>query len=328
MAQWRMGSLPLERVKVVLVIGCVIGLLTGCSSQLRTTIVSGSEVPKVQVTQLEPGQLIVEEVVVPPIQRERPAAASIDIPLEEPMRPVIQQEVASEIFSTSRTPDVPSKISAPFESVPAPPGEHIASSTSLASEPSMQRPATGIPPVAFEPELPALSTLHPDDVSPTPQDSLVEEPQVVAQAPVPTTPEPSTEKELVQLAKVMPPELATVDITTETLEVALSDIYFDYDQFAIREDAAELLEINAQLFAAKLAEKNIVIEGHCDERGTQSYNMVLGERRAKAVKHFLQDLGVPAENLQVVSYGKDKPFCLEQTEACWQENRRGHFVIK
>jgi len=121
MAQWRMGSLPLERVKVVLVIGCVIGLLTGCSSQLRTTIVSGSEVPKVQVTQLEPGQLIVEEVVVSPIQRERPAAASIDIPLEEPMRPVIQQEVASEIFSTSRTPDVPSEISAPLESVPAPP---------------------------------------------------------------------------------------------------------------------------------------------------------------------------------------------------------------
>lgn len=298
MAQWRMGSLSLERVKVVLVIGCVIGLLTGCSSQLRTTIVSGSEVPKVQVTQLEPGQLIVEEVVVPPIQGERPAAASIDIPLEEPMRPVIQQEVASEIFSTSRTPDVPSEISAPFESVPAPPGEQIASSTSLASEPSMQRPATGIPPVAFEPELPALPTLHPDEVSP------------------------------MQLAKVMPQELATVEITTETLEVALSDIYFDYDQFAIREEAAELLEINAQLFAAKLAEKNIVIEGHCDERGTQSYNMVLGERRAKAVKHFLQDLGVPAENLQVVSYGKDKPFCLEQTEACWQENRRGHFVIK
>ncbi len=298
MAQWRMGSLPLERVKVVLVIGCVIGLLTGCSSQLRTTIVSGSEVPKVQVTQLEPEQLIVEEVVVPPIQGERPAAASIDIPLEEPMRPVIQQEVASEIFSTSRTPDVPSEISAPFESVPAPPGEQIASSTSLASEPSMQRPATGIPPVAFEPELSALPTLQPDEVSP------------------------------MQLAKVMPQELATVEITTETLEVALSDIYFDYDQFAIREDAAELLEINAQLFAAKFAEKNIVIEGHCDERGTQSYNMVLGERRARAVKHFLQDLGVPAENLQVVSYGKDKPFCLDQTEACWQENRRGHFVIK
>jgi peptidoglycan-associated lipoprotein len=162
----------------------------------------------------------------------------------------------------------------------------------------MQRPATGIPPVAFEPELPVLPTLHPDEVSP------------------------------MQLAKVMPQELATVEITTETLEVALSDIYFDYDQFAIREEAAELLEINAQLFAAKFAEKNIVIEGHCDERGTQSYNMVLGERRAKAVKHFLQDLGVPAENLQVVSYGKDKPFCLEQTEACWQENRRGHFVIK
>ena len=88
------------------------------------------------------------------------------------------------------------------------------------------------------------------------------------------------------------------------------------------------MKANAQLLAEDLSGKHIVIEGHCDERGTQSYNMVLGERRATAVKHFLQDLGVPAENLQVVSYGKDKPFCTAQSEECWQENRRGHFVIK
>ena len=117
-------------------------------------------------------------------------------------------------------------------------------------------------------------------------------------------------------------------MSKEALEELLSDIYFDYDQFAIRDDAEVLLKSNARLLLEKFTEAKIVVEGHCDERGTQSYNMVLGERRAMAVQHFLLDLGVPAENLQVVSYGKDKPFCTEQTEVCWQDNRRGHFVIK
>ena len=112
------------------------------------------------------------------------------------------------------------------------------------------------------------------------------------------------------------------------MSAALSDIYFDYDRFSIREDAALLLKSNAQLLSATLAEKAIVIEGHCDARGTQSYNMILGEARANAIKAFLEDLGISGEKLQVVSYGKDKPFCMEQTEECWQENRRGHFVIK
>ena len=131
---------------------------------------------------------------------------------------------------------------------------------------------------------------------------------MVAQTEVLPTPEQSpVQKEPVQVAKVMPRESEPDRIMTETLEAALSDIYFDYDQFAIREDAGELLKANAQLFASKFAETYIVIEGHCDERGTQSYNMVLGERRAKAVKYFLQDLGVPAENLQAVSYGNPIP---------------------
>ena len=182
------------------------------------------------------------------------------------------------------------------------------------SEPAKQRPATGIPPISFEPELPALPTLSPDKVSPTPQEAsktAVSKPEV-----------------LMQLAKVLPQEPATVEITTGTLEAALNDIYFDYDRFSIRDDAMSLLKVNAQLLTAKFADKHIVIEGHCDERGTQSYNMVLGERRAHAVKSFLEDLGVPAENLQAVSYGKDKPFCTEPTQECWQENRRGHFLIQ
>ena len=291
MTQRRMGSLVIQVVKVVVVSGCVIGLLVGCSSRSRTTIVSVSDAPKVQVAQVEPEPVVVEEVVEEPIREVMiPAAPAIDIPVEEPARPVIRRESGPEIFATSKTPDVPSEISSRFEPspVPVPP----------ASEPAIQRPAVGIPPIAFEPELPALPTLHDDQDSP------------------------------VQVAKVMPQEPEKVEITTETLKEALSDIYFDYDRFSIREDAAVFLKANAQLLTEELAEKSIVIEGHCDERGTQSYNMVLGEARANAAKTFLEDLGISADKIQVVSYGKDKPFCMEQTEECWQENRRGHFVIK
>jgi peptidoglycan-associated lipoprotein len=72
----------------------------------------------------------------------------------------------------------------------------------------------------------------------------------------------------------------------------------------------------------------VLIEGHCDERGTLAYNLVLGERRAQSVKRYLQELGVPPSQLQIVSYGKERPFCTEHRETCWQQNRRGHFVVK
>jgi len=291
MIQRRMGSLVIQVVKVVVVSGCVIGLLAGCSSRSRTTIASVSDEPKAPVAQVEPERVVVEEVVEEPIREVMiPAAPAIDIPVEEPARPVIRRELAPEIFATSKTPDVPSEISSRFKPSPAP--------VPSTSEPALQSPEVGIPPIAFEPELPALPTLRDDQASP------------------------------VQVAKVMPQEPEKVEITTETLKEALSDIYFDYDRFSIREDAAALLQSNAHLLTEELAEKSIVIEGHCDERGTQSYNMVLGEARANAAKTFLEYLGISADKIQVVSYGKEKPFCMEQTEECWQENRRGHFVIK
>ena len=325
MTQRRMGSLVSQVVKVVVVSGCVMGLLVGCSSRSRTTIVSVSDAPKVQVAQLEPEPVVAEEVVEQPIREVMiPAVPAIDIPVEEPARPVIRRELGNEIFATSKTPDVPSEIASRSEPVPMPAseGEQMVPSMPPAFEPALERPAVGIPPIAFEPEMPALPTLRDD------QASSVEEPQVVAKDDVPATPEPPAHKEPVQVAKVMPQEPEKVEIMTETLKEALSDIYFDYDRFSLREDAEVLLKANAQLLMAELAEKKIVIEGHCDERGTQSYNMVLGEARANAAKTFLEDLGISADKLQVVSYGKDKPFCMEQTEECWQENRRGHFVIK
>lgn len=104
----------------------------------------------------------------------------------------------------------------------------------------------------------------------------------------------------------------------------LADIFFDFDQFLIRGDAQLKLEDNAAILKVTPL-GTVVIEGHCDERGTSAYNMVLGERRAQATSQYLQDLGVAASQLQIISYGKERPFCIEHSEACWQSNRRAHF---
>jgi peptidoglycan-associated lipoprotein len=87
-----------------------------------------------------------------------------------------------------------------------------------------------------------------------------------------------------------------------------------------------VLEANARRLKAENGRK-LLIEGHCDERGTVEYNLVLGERRAQTVKQYLQDLGVPSSQIQITSYGKEKPFCTDHSEACWQSNRRAHFVL-
>jgi peptidoglycan-associated lipoprotein len=103
------------------------------------------------------------------------------------------------------------------------------------------------------------------------------------------------------------------------------DAYFDLDSAEIRPDAREALQKTAS-FLKGYPQAHVTIEGHCDERGSTEYNLALGDRRANAVKQYLVNLGIPAANLNTVSYGKEKPFCLESSEACWQQNRRGHFI--
>lgn len=104
----------------------------------------------------------------------------------------------------------------------------------------------------------------------------------------------------------------------------LADIFFDFDRFVIRHDARSGLESNAGVLKSQSGEK-ILVEGHCDERGTSAYNLVLGERRAQATAQYLRDLGIPSSQIQITSYGKERPFCTEHNEACWQSNRRAHF---
>ena len=104
----------------------------------------------------------------------------------------------------------------------------------------------------------------------------------------------------------------------------LRDLYFDFDRAAIRGDAKATLNEDARILAAH-PPKAIVVEGYCDERGTSAYNLVLGDRRARSVKSYLQALGVKYD-VKVVSFGKEKPICSEQNEACWQKNRRAHLA--
>jgi len=138
----------------------------------------------------------------------------------------------------------------------------------------------------------------------------------------PTKPEePETRVEEEPVAPVTPvqPSPPPVEPLAE-----LSDVYFDFDQYAIRADARSTLEHIAGLLKSELNE-GLVIEGHCDERGTSAYNLVLGERRAQAAKQYLQDHGMDASQIQLASYGKERPFCTEHSEVCWQSNRRVHF---
>ncbi|UCE63208.1 MAG: OmpA family protein, partial [Nitrospirota bacterium] len=123
-----------------------------------------------------------------------------------------------------------------------------------------------------------------------------------------------------QLARIHEDELATA-------AAGLQDIYFEFDSWKITQEGKDLLEKNANLLQDD-ADMNLLIEGHCDQRGTQAYNIVLGKKRAIAIRDYLVALGVEPSRLSVVTYGKEKPFCTDSTEFCYQENRRGHLIVQ
>ena len=107
------------------------------------------------------------------------------------------------------------------------------------------------------------------------------------------------------------------------------DAYFDYDRSDIRDDARQTLTRDADLLKRIFAQDpsfSVVLEGHCDERGSAEYNLGLGDRRATAAKDFLVQLGVPADRIRTISYGKERPVCTDTTEDCYQRNRRAHLA--
>lgn len=307
---------------------CLLVTAVGCSSRLHTTVMSETQAPRnMAQAEVPPSPVDVAETA-PPAKETSTGSLTVDIPVEEPARPTIRSSAAPDIFAATRSEEFePPKAPAP----PAPVvGEPDLTPSSAVSEAPQ---AAGISPLVIEPEKPALPTIRGpliEEVVP-PQDLVAkvepEQVQELSATQVPEEPQgesPEMSPPPVEVAKVIPPTPETV----EKILQPLKDVFFDYDRFAIRPDAAKVLKDNASNLIAGLSDKSLVIEGHCDERGTSSYNMVLGERRANAVKEFLIHLGVKRDKLKVVSYGKERPFCTEQTPECWQENRRGHFVVK
>jgi peptidoglycan-associated lipoprotein len=109
-------------------------------------------------------------------------------------------------------------------------------------------------------------------------------------------------------------------------ERPLDDVFFDLDKSEIRNDGRAPLQKNAD-WLKKWTSTQITVEGHCDSRGSSEYNLALGTRRANAVKDYLVSLGVPGNRVTIVSKGKEQPFCNEESDSCWQQNRRGHFLV-
>ena len=125
-----------------------------------------------------------------------------------------------------------------------------------------------------------------------------------------------------------PPPAPAPNVTDEDLfSQNIKDIYFDYDKADIRADQRASIQAD-MTFLTQHANINITIEGHCDERGSTDYNLALGDQRASAVKNELTTAGISASRIKTISYGKEKPFCTESNEACWQQNRRGHLVYQ
>jgi peptidoglycan-associated lipoprotein len=107
----------------------------------------------------------------------------------------------------------------------------------------------------------------------------------------------------------------------------LADVHFDFDRYDIRVEDATILDANAVWLKAN-ANSLLLIEGHCDERGTNEYNVALGDRRAKATMNYLVAHGVASTRISIISYGEERPSCATHDEACWAKNRRAHFLVK
>lgn len=149
----------------------------------------------------------------------------------------------------------------------------------------------------------------------------------IAQRPA-ATPTPRPAPQTVAQAPARPAVMpAQVRATLNERLAKMEDALFDYDKATIRADATTALKDDVGVIRDILAaypNQKLLIEGHADERGSEEYNLALGDRRAQEVKDFLTSMGIPTGQLTLISYGKDRPVCSDETEACWQRNRRAH----
>jgi peptidoglycan-associated lipoprotein len=155
---------------------------------------------------------------------------------------------------------------------------------------------------------------------------MVKEDDTLSQAPAVTSETPSATPAPTPVAQEPVVKDDTLSTDTATAVEPFETIYFDLDSYVLRQDARDALTKNSQ-WMLKTASSKVRLEGNCDERGSDEYNLALGEKRAKAAKSYLVALGVPAERLDTISYGKEKPVDSGHNEAAWAKNRRVDFVI-
>ena len=163
-----------------------------------------------------------------------------------------------------------------------------------------------VPPPPPPPPAPPVAAAPPPPPPPPP----------AAPAPAPAPPKPLSEEE----------QFARKTLDQLNAEMPLGDVIFDYDQAAVREDQRGILQKNAD-YMRRWATIRVTIEGHADARGTNEYNLALGERRGNAVKDYLVSLGMSADRMTVISKGEEAGLCADMTEQCYARNRRGHFII-
>ena len=163
-----------------------------------------------------------------------------------------------------------------------------------------------VPPPPPPPPAPPVAAAPPPPPPPPPP----------APAPAPAPPKPLSEEE----------QFARKTLDQLNAEMPLGDVMFDYDQAAVREDQRGILQKNAD-YMRRWATIRVTIEGHADARGTNEYNLALGERRGNAVKDYLVSLGMSADRMTVISKGEEAGLCADMTEQCYARNRRGHFII-
>jgi peptidoglycan-associated lipoprotein len=151
-------------------------------------------------------------------------------------------------------------------------------------------------------------------------------PQMQETAPTPTPQDTATKDSSTESSKIKDSAVEQSSLMGPTAKSPLSDINFDYDSSAIGPDARKILSVNAD-FLSKNKVSAIVVEGHCDERGTAEYNMALGQRRAQETKNYLVNLGVNESKITTMSYGEERPLDTGNNEEAWAKNRRAHFVV-
>ena len=162
---------------------------------------------------------------------------------------------------------------------------------------------------------PPAVTPPPPAAAPAPEPTKPAPPPAPAPAPTPP-PRALTEDEIF--------EKATVDELNK--QGILVDAFFALDSVELNQESRGAIQKNSEYMKRRMSTK-VMVEGHADSRGTNEYNLALGERRAGAVRDYLVSLGIPADRITIVSKGEEAPFCTEENDSCWQQNRRGHFVF-